>query len=223
MKPLLFICFLFLYFPSANATTQSFKLGYEELYISEGRDNFAGQSMNTIGFETQADDIKAIVWHGESEDNKLSESSASLAKAFELDSSVSVEIMYTYLSFKGSISDDHELGATVHIGQGDGLLGTFTTTFGHQSSGIYSVAEVLYQKSINDFLVSPYLFVGLNKDYIRTGHNGLDHYQAGLRFSWTKSNLSITGHLSKTTPINQQSYDTLVEESWAGVKAIYSL
>ena len=212
---------LILCLKSSFAISHNLNFGYESRYISEGRDNFVGQAMNFIGYQYESDSNKIFVWHGQSDNGQLGETTLALTKKFQLDTNILADLTYGYLKFRGSGTDDHELTISLSFGDGDGFVSRLSTTFGHQSSGFYTTAETSYQKSFKLMTLSSYISLGVNNEYIKRAHNGIDHYLFGVRLAWEVGLFEFESSYSFTQPVNDKGNEGLVEEEWFGLKVNY--
>ncbi|WP_444993935.1 hypothetical protein [Aliikangiella sp. IMCC44359] len=223
----LFHCFIC---TTALSTPISLTLGFDSLYISEGRNNLTdGHLLSVLAekeFEGQGSSRWLThLWKAESvnnTDNHYQELNIGLGYSIFLDR-LTITPQYTYLTFQHENSHDHELGLDIEYQGSWALVYLMSYVHSKQSAGSFFSWRVTHQRKINDrFTLAPYISVGINNRYVVNEHNGWNDLQVGLEANYRfNSRLKLQSYLANSKGLQKQQGETLEDFSWFGLSLNY--
>lgn len=151
-------------------------LGWDSRYISEGRDNLAGDSLGITSAELTVKHIAAGVWYARSPENPYDEAQVSLAAIKSL-GIFDLYLSWTHIRYDSLQEFDNEVGAGFTLAKLPFELEfTLDTYYSWKAEGLFLEAGLRRPWKIFSFLqFTPSLHAGANAGYIRDGHRGPDH------------------------------------------------
>lgn len=152
---------------------------WESRYLSEGRDNLAGESLASVCIEGGVDNLSASLWLAQSPDSGYREEQLGVAHSWEwgrLDWEVSANLIWLPDGER-----DQEVGLRLVYPAGEHLEVHWQIYHSMQAHGFYHLAEVVSPGwEAGGLELDMKLGSGFNGGYVADGHRGLDHLSAAV-------------------------------------------
>lgn len=204
---------------------------WESRYVSEGRDNLAGNSMSSVSTDVTFCNFTIAPWLAHSDGADYTEANINLVYSLRTSKNLALYAGYTHLRFytPGRDSHDNEISLKASYTVLDNTDVTSTAYYSFDTRGTFIIIEAGHETQLwADATVTMSIAVGFNGDYIDTGHNGLNHGRLRLNASYavTKS-IELTAHASYSHAIDAQpglypGDATLKDTFWSGIGAVIS-
>ncbi|WP_017446369.1 hypothetical protein [Gayadomonas joobiniege] len=181
------LCCLALFNFSCLASSVSAKqnmpveLSFSNLYLSEGRDNLAGDNLFSFQSEWRINELAVQPWFAWSGQRDYQEFNLNLVYPLAKLADVSVQLAYAFLvnkEVKHGHYQDHEVSLIFSWADQKALSLQSNWVYSVDTQGLFidlSSQLALYENA--NFAWSAGFLVALNADYIADAHNGLNHWQ----------------------------------------------
>lgn len=153
-------------------------LQWESRYVSEGRDNLAGNSITSVTSDFELGELSILPWLAHSSGADYSELDINVVYGKKLTESLSIYAGYDRIFTRqsGDNDDDNEVTLGLNYDWLKNVKLSAVTYYSFDAEGSFMEATVSYQHTLKknlDFSVHGKL--GANAGYISDGHNGLNH------------------------------------------------
>jgi hypothetical protein len=153
-------------------------LAWESRYVSEGRDNLAGNSITSVSSEFDLGELSILPWLAHSSGADYSELDVNVVYGKKLTESLTIYAGYDRIFTRqsGDNDDFNEVSLGLSYDWLKHVKMSALTYYSFEAEGSFIDASVSYQHTLKknlDFSVHGKL--GANAGYISDGHNGLNH------------------------------------------------
>jgi hypothetical protein len=197
---------------------------WDSRYVSEGRDNLAGDSLAGTTIEAAYKGLSVNVWYASSPDTDYREVNVGTAYTLEWDE-WEAYVSYTFLRFLSDKENDNEVGAGLSY---SGLPAGFTAGvdgyYSFDAEGAFFETYIDREYEVADWLtLTPAVVMGWNAGYMADGHDGANHLALVLEAAVPlKAGLELSGNIAYSFAINDnadkyEEDDVLRSMFYAGV------
>lgn len=202
--------------PIARAADFEAALGFDSLYITEGRDNLDGKSLSHFALNSDFSGTQFGLWWGLGQGSDYQERQFSIAHHFTLSEAVNLQVQFTDLRFIGPEDYDQELSLALSWQSVTRLSLNLALTHSKVNAGNYSELEAAYQLPWQQLNAQLFYVLGLNYGYVPEADDGLDHQSLGLRGEWQLQSLSVQAFVMYTDSLAEESDASVVNQVWSG-------
>lgn len=205
-------------------------LAWESRYVTEGRDNLAGNSITSLSTELNLGELNIIPWLAHSSGADYSELNINVVYGKKLTDSLTIYVGYDriYSRLSGVNIDDNEVGLGLSYQWLEYIKMSALTYYSFAAEGSFMEASVSYQRVLKkklDFIVQGKL--GANAGYISDGHDGLNyaHLLASVDYH-ALTRMDIYAYAGYNQAINRDAVQYAGDELlgdfiWGGVGFTY--
>ncbi|MGS2720334.1 hypothetical protein [Paraglaciecola aestuariivivens] len=205
-----------------HALSTEMDLGYDSRYVSEGRNNLAGEGITWLQLSHQVNSTFSVVsLYGVSDVYDEFNLGLVYANSFK---QIDYYVSYTHLSFFKDDQTDNEIGFGLGYGPLDWLNLALDTTYSVEAEGAFVEVSANSSYAITPYLsLNPYLKFGFDYGYASDTHRGYNHTAVGSMLSYQHSdklglNLILEHNRlsSSVQGLTQQK-----NNNWAGLHLVY--
>lgn len=182
------------------------QFAWDSRYVSEGRDNLAGDGLAGATVELGWRGLTLGSWYASSPDNGYDELNLGAAYALEF-GRLETALGYTYLDFPVDDEDDHEIGLGLGLADipGGFELG-LESYYSFEATGAFFEAAAARPVELGHLLsVAPVALFGANAGYIADGHDGLNNAALLLEAAVPlKPGVALTAYIGHNWAINSE-------------------
>jgi len=157
------------------------EIGWDSRYMSEGRDELAGDGLAATTLEASYKDLTLGLWYSASPDEDYREYQISAAYTIEW-RDFEFGLSYTHLRFPSEKEHDNELAfAIVFPELPGGIVAELETVWSFEADGAFIEASVSRDCEVADWLtLTPWVGLGWNEGFVDDGHKGANHVALGI-------------------------------------------
>lgn len=189
-----------------NSVEHHFHIGFDNKYISEGRDSLNGDGLLTSDLEFGWKHLSSRIWYGESPQQSYNELQFSVAVK-EVINNTELYLEYTHLRFPSDNQYDNEVGfgvswSTLPLDLEFSIDGYYS----FDTKGTFWELSLNREYSISDKLsLTGATVLGINEGYVSDGHDGTNNLDLLIEseYSMTKS-LSVITHAGYSWALNRE-------------------
>lgn len=162
-------------------------LFYESRYITEGRDNLAGNGIYSVSTEFTYKDLSIVPWIAEGADTDYSEFNLNIVYAAKLDEDFEIFTGYNYLTSdeSGNKSNDNEVSLDMAYFFNEQVRLTASLYYSFDAEGVFTEIGIKKRYQYDDDLaINIGAIVGFNAGYVADGHDGVNHAQLRASISY---------------------------------------
>jgi hypothetical protein len=203
---------------------------WESRYVSEGRDNLAGNGLSSVFSDISLGNFTFAPWLAYGYDSEYTELNLNFIYGHKLTDQLDIYGGYTHLQtrLEGGNTKDNEIFAD--------LIYTPTTLFdvlvnyyySFEASGSFWEFALKREQMLNDKTVLTLRSIlGINEGYVPNGHNGLNHAQLRLNLAYYPVPcIEIMPYVAYNFAIDREPERftgdiTLRDFFWGGIGVIY--
>lgn len=203
---------------------------WESRYVTEGRDNLAGDSLLSASSEFLIDDLTVVPWIAVSPDTDYSEFNLNLVYGFSLTEDLVVYAGYTYLQarLEEEKASDNEISLAMDYKLFKRWSSGAVIYHSFDANGSFMEFSVHHGYKLNKkFHLHASALLGVNADYIPDGHNGLNNFQLRLDVAYQPiTQMEVYAYTSYNQAINRDAAnyagDELLDDFfWGGIGLTY--
>ena len=202
----------------------------ESRYVTEGRDNLAGNNIHSVSSEFTLDGLSIIPWLATASGTDYTEFDLNIVYGAKVATGFSVYAGYTYIySRDNGLSDnDNELSLDLAYKLIDHV--SLLTSIYHSldARGTFVEMATKYARPLsNTIQFSAQVIVGVNAGYVTDGHRRLNNIQLRSTVSYQPTaQIDVYAYLSTSRAINRDANRyagdaTLGDFSWGGAGFSY--
>jgi hypothetical protein len=203
---------------------------WESRYVSEGRDNLAGDGLTSMFSDITLGNFSFVPWLAYGYESEYTEFNLNFVYGFKLSDQLEIYSGYTHLQtrFAGENTKDDEVFAD--------LVYTPTTLFDVSANYYYSFEAhgsfwefaLKREQKLNDLIVlTLQSILGVNEGYVSDGHKGLNHVQLRLNLAYYPiSCIEIVPYVAHNFAIDREP-DRFADDKplrdflWGGIGIVY--
>ena len=203
---------------------------WESRYVTEGRDNLAGNGIASIATEVNYKNFAVIPWAAKGISSDYSELNLNAIYTAHLSEQIEMYVGYNYIKAReyGIDAHDNELSLDVAYFYADDIQLLSSVYYSFDASGTFLEMAVKKGFNINDLLsVDIQSGVGFNAGYVNDGHNGINNVKFTANLSYQLFNqLALYTYTSYSIAVNKDEKrfagdETLRYIFWGGVGQSY--
>ncbi|MBB1380308.1 hypothetical protein [Pseudoalteromonas sp. SR43-2] len=203
---------------------------WESRYVTEGRDNLAGNGIASIATEVNYKNFAVIPWAAKGISSDYSELNLNAIYTAHLSERIEMYVGYNYIKARedGIDAHDNELSLDVAYFYADDIQLLSSVYHSFDASGTFLEMAVKKGFYINDLLsVDIQSGVGFNAGYVSDGHNGVNNVKFTANLSYQLFNqLALYTYSSYSIAVNKDEKrfagdETLRNIFWGGVGLSY--
>ena len=161
---------------------------WESRYVTEGRDNLAGDDLVSLSTDFSIDKLSIIPWIADSPSTDYSELNLNLVYGFKLSDRLDLYAGYSYVYLRDSNTDyhDNEIGLELAYKVRKHLNLLTSIYYSFDASGSFMEVAVNYGIPLEENKIKFDLkgTLGANGGYVLDGHRGLNHFQIRLNMTY---------------------------------------
>jgi hypothetical protein len=205
-------------------------LMWESRYVTEGRDNLAGDAIYSASTEFNFGDFNFIPWFAKAVDTDYSELDLNIIYGKHVRDDLSLFVGYNHI--RTTVSDETFIDNEVNIGFGYSAQEDFELVsnvyYSFDAEGAFGeiVLEKIYAVD-SKLVVNVGATLGFNFGYVSAGHRGANHGQlvATLTYLVVRS-LDVYAYIGYNSPVNRDADryaddESLNEFLWGGIGLSY--
>jgi len=218
----------------ANYKSKEFDLHihplWESRYVTEGRDNLAGNGIASIATEVNYKNFAVIPWAAKGISRDYSELNLNAIYTAQLSEQVEMYVGYNYIQARedGIDAHDNELSLDVAYFYADDIQLLSSVYHSFDVSGTFMELAVKKDFYINDLLLLDIQSgVGFNEGYVSDGHNGINNVKFTANLSYQLfTQLALYTYTNYSIAVNKDEKrfagdKTLRNIFWGGVGLSY--
>ncbi|MDC3212035.1 hypothetical protein NQU47_05590 [Pseudoalteromonas distincta] len=203
---------------------------WESRYVTEGRDNLAGNGIASIATEVNYKNFAVIPWAAKGISSDYSELNLNAIYTAHLSEQIEMYVGYNYIKAReyGIDAHDNELSLDVAYFYADDIQLLSSVYYSFDASGTFLEMAVKKGFYINDLLLLDIQSgVGVNAGYVSDGHNGVNNVKFTANLSYQLFNqLALYTYTSYSIAVNKDEKrfagdETLRNIFWGGVGLSY--
>ena len=203
---------------------------WESRYVTEGRDNLAGNGIASIATEVNYKNFAVIPWAAKGISSDYSELNLNAIYTAHLSERIEMYVGYNYIKARedGIDAHDNELSLDVAYFYADDIQLLSSVYHSFDASGTFLDMAVKKDFYINDLLsVDIQSGVGFNAGYVSDGHNGVNNVKFTANLSYRLFNqLALYTYTSYSIAVNKDEKRFVGDEAlrnifWGGVGLSY--
>lgn len=203
---------------------------WESRYVSEGRDNLAGNGIASVAAEYNYNNIALIPWLATGVSDDYSEINLNAIYTTQLFNTVDMFIGYNHLRSRENSSNahDNEVSLDLSYFYDDKFQLTSSAYYSFDSQGTFLELTINKGYEINDAISIDFQTgVGFNAGYVSDGHNGINNIKLTSNVSYKViKQFEIYAYTSYTMAINKNDErfvgdQTLKNMLWGGIGLSY--
>jgi hypothetical protein len=180
---------------------------WDSRYVSEGRDNLAGDSLAGTTIEAAYEGLSVNVWYASSPDTDYREVNVGTAYTLEWND-WEAYVSYTFLRFLSDKENDNEIGAGLsYSGLPAGFAAGVDGYYSFDAEGAFFETYINRECEVADWLtLTPAAVMGWNAGYMADGHDGANHFALVLEAAVPlKTGLELSGNIAYSFAINDNA------------------
>lgn len=203
---------------------------WESRYVTEGRDNLAGNGIASIATEVNYKNFAVIPWAAKGISRDYSELNLNAIYTAQLSEQVEMYVGYNYIQARedGIDAHDNELSLDVAYFYADDIQLLSSVYHSFDVSGTFMELAVKKDFYINDLLLLDIQSgVGFNEGYVSDGHNGINNVKFTANLSYQLfTQLALYTYTNYSIAVNKDEKrfagdKTLRNIFWGGVGLSY--
>lgn len=188
--------------PSPQSQTQYLiDLGWDDSYISEGRNNLAKGGMTSSSVAIQHKNLDVYARFGRADNQHYHEWNLGFQYTLAITDNLKTTLGYQRLEiYDDKHSNDNELFGSLSYAGIEWLTPSVNYTYSTEASGYFVEASLHSSWELIDSLIlTPYITQAFDFQYATEKHDGRNHFQLGIEAEYMLTqNLILSGHISHT-------------------------